>query len=97
MTLKRPKTRPHDPLQAIPGVGPVIAWDLGAIGIHQARQLTGRNAERLYERVNQVRGARQDRSLLYVLRCAVYYASTARPRPRLLKWWSWSDANRSGR
>jgi hypothetical protein len=33
----------------------------------------------------------QDRCLLYVFRCAVYYASTAAPEPELLKWWSWKD------
>jgi len=35
----------------------------------------------------------QDRCLLYVFRCAVYYASTS---PELydiekLKWWNWKD------
>jgi hypothetical protein len=84
-------------LEDIPGVGPSIARDLRAIGIRRPAQLRGRSPERLYERVNRVRGARQDRCLLYVFRCAVYFASTARPRPRLLKWWSWSDANLRGR
>jgi adenine-specific DNA glycosylase len=80
-------------LEDIPGVGPSIARDLSAIGIRRPAQLRNKNPERLYERVNRVRGARQDRCLLYVFRCAVYYASTPRPRPRLLKWWNWSDAN----
>ena len=93
----RSKARSHDPLQAIPGVGPSIARDLRAIGIRRPAQLKGRNAERLYERVNRARGVTQDRCLLYVFRCAVYYASTPWPHPRLLKWWNWSDANRSGR
>jgi hypothetical protein len=84
-------------LEDIPGVGPSIARDLRAIGIRRPAQLKGRNPERLYEQVNGVRGVRQDRCLLYVFRCAVYFASTARPRPRLLKWWNWSDAHRRGR
>jgi hypothetical protein len=33
----------------------------------------------------------QDRCLLYVFRCAVYYASTARPSPAKLRWWNWKD------
>ncbi len=82
----------RDPLQAIPGVGPSIAGDLRALGIRSVAQLRGRNPERLYDRINQLRGVRQDRCLLYVFRTAVYYARTPRPRPRLLKWWNWSDA-----
>ena len=84
-------------LEDIPGVGPSIARDLRAIGVRRPAHLKGRSPERLYESVNGVRGARQDRCLLYVFRCAVYYASTPRPRPRLLKWWNWSDANLRGR
>lgn len=80
----RPKRRRStDPLQ-------VIARDLRSLGIRRVTQLRGRNPERLYERINRLRGVRQDRCLLYVFRCAVYFASTARPRPRLLKWWNWS-------
>jgi hypothetical protein len=30
---------------------------------------------------------------LYTFRCAVYYASTKRHDPQLLKWWMWSDVN----
>jgi len=92
MRVKRRST--SDPLQTIPGVGPSIARDLRSLGIRRVAQLRNRNPERLYDRINQIRGVRQDRCLLYVFRCAVYYASTPRPQPRLLRWWSWSDAAR---
>jgi hypothetical protein len=84
--------RSSDPLQAIPGVGPSIARDLRALGIRRVAQLRNRDPERLYARINRLRGIRQDRCLLYVFRCAVYYASAQHPQPRLLRWWSWSDA-----
>ncbi|MBC8473125.1 MAG: pathogenicity locus, partial [Planctomycetes bacterium] len=29
--------------------------------------------------------------MLYVLRCAVYYASNTEHDPDLLKWWNWKD------
>ena len=90
--MRTKRRRSSDPLQIIPGVGPSVARDLRALGIHSVAQLRGRNPERLYERSNQLRGVRQDRCLLYVFRCAVYYASTARPKPRLLKWWNWTDS-----
>jgi len=86
--------RSSDPLQIIPGVGPSISRDLRALGIRTVAQLRGRNPERMYQRINRLRGVRQDRCLLYVFRCAVYYASTPQPQARLLKWWHWTDASR---
>jgi len=53
--------------------------------------LKGRDPEQLYRRLIRLRGTHQDRCLLYVFRCAVYFAGTARPRPALLKWWNWKD------
>jgi hypothetical protein len=32
-----------------------------------------------------------DRCMLYVLRCAVYFASHTTHDPELLKWWRWKD------
>lgn len=88
------KTRAStDPLQAIPGVGPSIAADLRELGFRDPTDLRGRDPERLYERSNRLKGVTQDRCLLYVFRCAVYFANTSRRQPELLKWWNWSDAN----
>lgn len=79
-----------DELQTIPGVGPSIAADLRAVGIRRVADLRGRDPERLYARICGLKGP-QDRCLLYVFRCAVYYASTARPNPKKLLWWTWKD------
>ena len=80
----------RDPLQEIPGVGPSIAADLRALGVRSVAQLRGRNPERLYQRLSDLQGP-QDRCVLYVFRCAVYYASAPKPKPSLLKWWNWKD------
>lgn len=80
-----------DDLQRIPGVGPSIARDLRGLGIRRVADLKGRDPEALYRESNERRGARQDPCLLYVFRCAVYFASTARPDPERLKWWWWKD------
>jgi hypothetical protein len=80
----------RDPLQEIPGVGPSIAADLRALGVRSVAQLRGRNPERLYRRLSELQGP-QDPCVLYVFRCAVYYASTPTPKPSLLKWWNWKD------
>ena len=66
-----------DELRRIPGVGPSIARDLRGLGIRRVADLKGRDPEELYEESNRRRGQRQDPCLLYVFRCAVYFASTA--------------------
>lgn len=80
-------------LMQIPGVGKSIAADLHAIGVHRVSDLIGCDPERLYEQSNAVAGMVQDRCLLYVFRCAVYYAETnpEKRHPEKLKWWYWKD------
>jgi Pathogenicity locus len=80
-----------DDLQRIPGVGPSIARELRGLGIRRLADLRGRDPETLYQRLNKRRGERQDPCVLYVFRCAVYFANTAHPRPERLKWWWWKD------
>ena len=84
-------------LQQIPGVGPSIAADLMRIGIRRVEDLNGRDPEELYDKSNRAAGVVQDRCLLYVFRCAVYFASTKRPAPEKLQWWYWKDTNPSKR
>lgn len=79
------------PLMEIPGVGVSIAQDLVNIGINQVTDLIGKNPEELYQQSNRFAGVIQDRCLLYVFRCAIYYASNQRHDPELLKWWNWKD------
>ncbi|MGE5297453.1 MAG: DUF4332 domain-containing protein [Solirubrobacterales bacterium] len=80
-----------DELEQIPGVGKSIAQDLRHIGVTSIRQLKGRSPERLYRRLRDFQASPVDRCMLYVFRCAVYYASTSDPDPELLKWWNWKD------
>jgi hypothetical protein len=78
-----------DELQRIPGIGPSLAGDLRDLGVRSIAGLRGRDPERLYRRLCEVRRARQDPCVLYAFRCAVYYARTPRPKRELLKWWNW--------
>ncbi|MGD0048679.1 MAG: helix-hairpin-helix domain-containing protein [Bryobacteraceae bacterium] len=78
-------------LSRIPGVGPSIAADLYLLGIRDVAELRGRNPEALYEEFCHEVGQPVDRCLLYTFRCAVYYASAAKPEPEMLKWWNWKD------
>ena len=78
-------------LQVIPSVGPSIAQNLWQLGIREVADLKGGNPQSLYEESNRIVGQTQDRCLLYVFRCAVYFASTQDPDPELLQWWKWKD------
>ncbi|AEV98179.1 pathogenicity locus [Niastella koreensis] len=82
-------------LSKIPGVGKSIAADLLNIGIRSIDDLKGKDPLLLYDRSNQFAGCVQDRCLLYVFRCAVYFAETpANDQDReKLKWWNWKDSN----
>lgn len=82
-------------LTIIPGVGKSIAQDLLNIGIHSIADLKGKDPETLYDLSNKYAGCIQDRCLLYVFRCAVYFANTPAKKhdPEKLKWWNWKYKN----
>jgi len=76
-------------LQTIPGVGPSLARDLHDLGYRQVDDLAGADPERMYHDLCALRGRHVDRCVLYVFRCASYYASHSEHDPDLLKWWNW--------
>jgi hypothetical protein len=78
-------------LQEIPGVGKAIAQDLWQLGIRSIQDLKDRDPKELYLHLCAQQRIQIDRYMLYVFRCAVYYASTENPEPELLKWWNWKD------
>ena len=78
-------------LQAIPGVGPSIARDLYELGYRTVAQLRGQNPATMYAELCSSRRESIDRCVLYVFRCAVYFASHDVHDEELLKWWNWKD------
>ncbi|MGD2215875.1 MAG: helix-hairpin-helix domain-containing protein [Gemmatimonadales bacterium] len=78
-------------LQRIPGVGPSLARDLRDLGVRGVADLHKADPEKLYRRLCTLRGAPVDRCVLYVFRCAVYYAGHREHDAELLKWWNWKD------
>ncbi len=81
-----------DELQTIPGIGPAMAGDLRSLGVKKVADLKKADPQRLYDRLCEKTGATQDRCVLYVFRCAVYYASRPVHEPEKLKWWNWKDS-----
>ncbi len=80
-------------LQTIPGVGTSILEDLYSLNIRSIHDLRGKSPEIMYEKFCEMQGTKIDKCLLYVFRCAVYYASNQTHDERLLKWWNWKDQN----
>ncbi|MBI3110502.1 MAG: helix-hairpin-helix domain-containing protein [Ignavibacteriales bacterium] len=78
-------------LQVIPGVGKSIAVDLWELGIRSVSDLKGKDPELLYVKRCKQQGVQIDRCLLYVFRCAVYFAEHKRHDPEKLKWWNWKE------
>ncbi|TGK22391.1 pathogenicity locus [Leptospira fluminis] len=77
--------------RTLPGVGKVIAEDLWNLGVRGKEDLAGRNPEKLYDELCVLQGAKVDRCMLYVFRCAVYVSATSDPDPNRTKWWNWKD------
>jgi hypothetical protein len=75
----------------VPGVGKSIAEDLWNLGLRSVSDLKNWDPEDLYVRLCAFQGTHIDRCMLYVFRCAVYYASNDIHDPELLKWWNWRD------
>jgi recombinational DNA repair protein RecR len=80
-------------LEQIPGVGKSVAQDMRNIGIYSVSQLENQDPEKLYQKLCSFKASPVDRCMLYILRCAVYYASNTEHDPNLLKWWNWKDKN----
>ncbi|MFX4261498.1 helix-hairpin-helix domain-containing protein [Pelotomaculum propionicicum] len=75
----------------IPGVGRAVALDLYHLGYRSIGELKNQDPEEMYLRHCCQKGTKVDRCMLYVFRCAVYYASADTHNPDLLKWWNWKD------
>ncbi len=75
----------------IPGVGRKIAGYFRDIGLRSVKDLKGKEPQKLYESLCRKQKKQIDRSMLYVFRCAVYYASNRNLNPELLQWWKWKD------
>ncbi len=78
-------------LQKIPGIGPSLSEDLYLLGMRKVSDLKGRDPQKLYDELNSISGKVQDRCVLYVFRCAVYFATETKHDSELLKCGNWKD------
>ncbi|MBP8084407.1 MAG: pathogenicity locus [Spirochaetes bacterium] len=78
-------------LLIIPSVGKATVRDLNRLGIFKVEDLKNKNPEKLYEELSGFYASKLDRCVLYVFRCAVYFAKETNHDPAKLKWWNWKD------
>lgn len=53
--------------------------------------LKTKDSDELYSNINNLKGVKQDKYLLYVFKMAVYYVKNDVHDPDKLKWWYWKD------
>ena len=88
------KKKLSDNLLTIPGIGKSMSRDLHILGIHHVSDLIGKDPETLYNDLCIEYKKKMDPCVLYVFRCAVYYAENEKHEPDLLKWWNWKNKNK---
>lgn len=78
-------------LEQIPGIGTRMAGELAELGYTTVEALKNQDPQKMYDKLCEQKGYLVDRCVLYVFRCAVYYASNEFLEPEKLKWWNWKD------
>jgi hypothetical protein len=73
-------------LEQLPNIGPSLAADLRLIGIHHPRELRGKDAFVLYQKLCAATGTRQDPCVLDTFMAATDFMSGAPPAP----WWTYT-------
>ncbi len=78
-------------LRTIPGIGKACSIDLWNLGIRCVSDLKGKNPAKLFKKLNSITGKQHDICMLYVFRCAVYFASENKLNKKKLNWWYWKN------
>lgn len=79
-------------LMTIPGVGKEISNDFFELGVRKVSDLKNKDPQKLYDKLCKLQNTKIDRCMLYVMRCAVYYASQSVHDKEALKWWNWKNS-----
>jgi hypothetical protein len=78
-------------------IGPAMLRDFGELKIRSVAQLARQNPRRMYERLNRLRGRRQDPCVLDTYCAAVAQAKNPRLPAEKCQWWYWSRKRKSGK
>ncbi len=84
-------------LRDLRGVGQSIEKDLVELGIKTVPQLAKSDGDRLFNRLNKLRGVRQDPCVLDTFRCAVAQARDGKLPVEQTNWWWWSKLRKQNK
>ena len=82
-------------LKDLYSVGPATIRDLKLLGITRVEQLTGKDAQMLYDRLGRLSGKRCDPCVMDVLSAAIAQAQDPNLPKEKRKWWYWSRIRKS--
>ena len=77
-------------------IGPAMLRDFDMLGIHSVAQLAKQEPRKMYERLNEQTGQRQDPCVLDTFCAAVAQARNPRLPAEQCQWWYWSKIRKSG-
>ena len=80
-------------IERIPGIEPNGAETIKLLGFKKVSELKKQDAEELYYSLCSTNKSVEDKTILYQLRCAIYYATVKTPDPKKLHWWYWKDSD----
>lgn len=78
-------------LQALPNIGPAMAYDLLRLGIRSPQDLAGRSPDEMYETLGTMDGVRHDPCVRDVFAAVIHHAETGEPQP----WWHFTPERKS--
>lgn len=88
--MPAPRVKPPRALADLESVGPATLADLRLLGVRSVADLARRSPTRLYRRLCELTGVRQDPCVVDVFAAAVAQARNPRlPRERR-RWWYWT-------
>ena len=82
-------------LRDLRGIGRKMLEDFELLGIHSVRQLKSGDAQKLYDRMCDISGARQDPCVLDTYRCAIEQARDPNLPEEQRDWWYWSRVRKA--
>ena len=80
-------------IEKIPGIEQSGIDAVKALGFTKVSELKKQDAEELYYSLCAASKAVEDKTVLYQLRCAIYYATVKTADPKKLHWWYWKDSD----
>ncbi len=93
MFFKRKNKEPKNvKISDLPFLTPEAKEAFKVLELEETAQLIGKEADNFYLDYCVESGGVADRVILYEMRAAVYFAETAKPDEKKLRWWYWKDS-----